>query len=202
MAASNYTGSGGTAACPLCDDYEGQPSSVEAHISRMTDPVHQGEVGRSHRDDLERQAATERDGEDSNGAVDGSGEPDLTDDDFVSLDEEAAEQWRPADQDDGVEAVDDDQDDQDEQRDEEIGAATESARVVEEGTETTGVPVPVAPWKLLAGAVAVGLLWLALKQRSSGSGEEDQDDDQDDDHDAESGAQGGLLGEDVPLMEG
>lgn len=41
--------------CPLCDDYTGPPSSVEAHISRMTDPVHQGETGQGHRDDLLRQ---------------------------------------------------------------------------------------------------------------------------------------------------
>lgn len=40
--------------CPLrgCD-YSGAPSSVEAHISRLTDSSHQGEVGQAWRDALE-----------------------------------------------------------------------------------------------------------------------------------------------------
>lgn len=46
----------GNATCPLCDDYSGPPSSVEAHISRMTDPVHQGEVGRAFRDHIQGRA--------------------------------------------------------------------------------------------------------------------------------------------------
>lgn len=59
MAAASQSASeeGESATCPLCGDYEGQPSSVEAHISRMTDPVHRGEVGRAHRDQLEREVA-------------------------------------------------------------------------------------------------------------------------------------------------
>lgn len=56
IAEQNSTDEPSTATCPLCDDYEGKPSSVEAHISRSTDPIHKGEVGRAHRDDLERQA--------------------------------------------------------------------------------------------------------------------------------------------------
>lgn len=51
---------GTDASCPLCDDYRGAPPSVEAHISRMTDPIHQGEVGQSHRDDLYRQVDEDR----------------------------------------------------------------------------------------------------------------------------------------------
>lgn len=40
--------------CPLggCG-YEGAPSSVEAHISRMTDSLHKGEVGRAWREALD-----------------------------------------------------------------------------------------------------------------------------------------------------
>lgn len=35
--------------CPLCDEYEGKPESVEAHISAKTDEAHRGEVGRRWR---------------------------------------------------------------------------------------------------------------------------------------------------------
>jgi len=41
-------------ACPITGcDYEGSPSSVEAHISGSTDDRHQGELGRDHRHALE-----------------------------------------------------------------------------------------------------------------------------------------------------
>ena len=69
----------GNAACPLCDDYEGAPSSVEAHISRMTDVVHQGEVGRAHRADIQRQAGG-ADGEESADADEEAEDVDETDD--------------------------------------------------------------------------------------------------------------------------
>ena len=54
-----------TVTCPLCDDYEGQPTSVEAHISRMTDPVHRGEVGRVFRDHIQDRVVGSEDVESS-----------------------------------------------------------------------------------------------------------------------------------------
>jgi len=58
------SGTGGEVLCPLCEEYEGAPSSVEAHISRMTDGHHKGEVGRSHRDYFE-ESEPEDSGEES-----------------------------------------------------------------------------------------------------------------------------------------
>jgi hypothetical protein len=39
--------------CPLCGKYRGEPSSVEAHISRKTDEMHKGETGSQHREKLQ-----------------------------------------------------------------------------------------------------------------------------------------------------
>lgn len=39
--------------CPLCGKYRGEPSSVEAHISRKTDEAHKGETGNQHREELQ-----------------------------------------------------------------------------------------------------------------------------------------------------
>lgn len=40
------------ATCPLCGDYSGEPSSVEAHISAKTDELHKGELGHHHRAEM------------------------------------------------------------------------------------------------------------------------------------------------------
>lgn len=42
--------------CPLCDEYEGPPESVEAHISGKKDETHWGERGTDYRDALRRKA--------------------------------------------------------------------------------------------------------------------------------------------------
>jgi hypothetical protein len=42
--------------CPLCGEYEGEPASVEAHISSRTDDLHSGSVGEHHREDLAEHA--------------------------------------------------------------------------------------------------------------------------------------------------
>jgi hypothetical protein len=40
------------AQCPICTEFEGSVSSVEAHISGKSDDLHRGEVGWKHRDAL------------------------------------------------------------------------------------------------------------------------------------------------------
>lgn len=47
----------GDVTCPACEDYTGAMSSVEAHISRLTDDDHAGTVGREYRGELEQQAS-------------------------------------------------------------------------------------------------------------------------------------------------
>ena len=42
----------GVATCPLCGDYEGKPSSVEGHISAMTDEAHSKSHGLEYRDEI------------------------------------------------------------------------------------------------------------------------------------------------------
>lgn len=41
--------------CPLCHDYHGRVTSVEAHITGKSDDAHKGQVGYSHREALIRQ---------------------------------------------------------------------------------------------------------------------------------------------------
>ena len=55
----------GECACPLCEDYSGPQSSVEAHISRKTDGAHKGEVGRLYRDELHAGATDETEDDES-----------------------------------------------------------------------------------------------------------------------------------------
>lgn len=45
----------GDVTCPACEEYTGPMSSVEAHISRLTDDDHAGTVGREYREELEQQ---------------------------------------------------------------------------------------------------------------------------------------------------
>ena len=39
--------------CPLCEDYEGDPDSIEAHISASMDETHEGEWGSNYREEIE-----------------------------------------------------------------------------------------------------------------------------------------------------
>jgi hypothetical protein len=48
------------ATCPCCEDYSGEPSSVEAHISRLTDDCHKGEVGSAYRQELQERVVGTR----------------------------------------------------------------------------------------------------------------------------------------------
>lgn len=50
----------GEATCPVCEEYEGAPASVEGHISAMNDASHGGLHGIEYRPEL-RQQATESD---------------------------------------------------------------------------------------------------------------------------------------------
>lgn len=74
----------GVVVCPLCEDYQGPRASVEAHISRLQDEQHKGEVGQGHRRDLQPPGAdrdgtdrmddpTTDDAPDTSDSVDGSG---------------------------------------------------------------------------------------------------------------------------------
>jgi hypothetical protein len=42
----------GGCVCPLCGEYEGEPASVEAHISSRVDDAHRGSVGEHYRDEI------------------------------------------------------------------------------------------------------------------------------------------------------
>lgn len=42
----------GGCVCPLCEEYEGERASVEAHISSRVDDAHRGSVGEHYRDEL------------------------------------------------------------------------------------------------------------------------------------------------------
>lgn len=42
----------GGCVCPLCGEYEGEPASVEAHISSRVDEDHRGSVGEHYRDEI------------------------------------------------------------------------------------------------------------------------------------------------------
>lgn len=42
----------GGCVCPLCGEYEGEPASVEAHISSRVDDDHRGSVGEHYRAEL------------------------------------------------------------------------------------------------------------------------------------------------------
>lgn len=51
--AATQTTNGAACECPVCGEFEGEPESVEAHISGSSDDLHQGEVGRHYRSELE-----------------------------------------------------------------------------------------------------------------------------------------------------
>ena len=175
--ATTQTGGIEEATCPLCDDYRGPPSSVEAHISRKTDPVHQGEVGRAHRDDLQRQVAEG---------------PSIEEEDVVELpvpeeddeseetggdagEEELPDQWQPDEQDDDqddlaehvreVRFEDDARDDQEEI----VEDDQEEIVDVDEETESTSIPLPVPKEVLLIGAIVVFGVVLYTQMDTSGS---------------------------------
>jgi len=149
MSTENQTAAG-NAACPLCDDYRGQPSSVEAHISRMTDLVHQGEVGRAHRDDIQRQADE---------AQDDGDEPDAD-----NSDSDRSGQWDvlpvPEDKDGDSEGVDGEESADD-------GTGTDSSDESDGVEASGGVPMPSTE-ALVIGAVVLGA-FLYWRSRSSSS---------------------------------
>jgi hypothetical protein len=47
------------AVCPVCDNYEGSPRQVEAHISGLCDEPHVGKVGREFTDEIEAGSVVE-----------------------------------------------------------------------------------------------------------------------------------------------
>lgn len=179
-----------TATCPLCDDYSGKPSSVEAHISRMTDPIHKGEVGRAHRDHLQGRVATTDDVESSDDQAEATEETTATessDVDFpergdlpspdtdttgqesqegetVPTEEELGRQRRMyADQESSDQEESDDKDDQDD------------VDVIEETNEPAGVPVPVSTGTLVVGAVGLlALYWFVFARPESSDVEDDE----------------------------
>lgn len=172
--------------CPLCDDYRGKPSSVEAHISRMTDPIHQGEVGRAHRDELQRgvedtsgvessddqavettaEVSTESDFREDGGPQ--SEDTDTTETDDLESEtvptedelERQRDQW----------SLDEDRDDQEDDVDED--------RVVddvEEVNESMAIPLPVSKGTLVVGAVVLLALYWFVFVRSRSSSDEDEE---------------------------
>jgi hypothetical protein len=198
--ATTQTGGIEEATCPLCDDYRGPPSSVEAHISRKTDPVHQGEVGRAHRDDLQRQVAEG---------------PSIEEEDVVELpvpeeedeseetggdagEEELPDQWQPDEQDDDqddlaehvreVRFEDDARDDQ-----EEIVEDDQEEIVVDEETESSGIPLPVPKEVLLIGAIVVFGAYLYTQMDTSGSPSENEEREEGGIEDVLDGYEGGLI---------
>jgi len=220
--ATTQKGGVSEAACPLCDDYTGEPSSVEAHISRMTDPVHQGEVGRAHRDDLHRQVeatdgvessddrAVETSDEETTGPdflsggglqsedSDTEGE-DAQEDDEMPTDEELDRQRSQLVEDgDDQEAaddqldVDDDRDDRDDRGDVDVGG------------DPAGIPIPVSTGTLVVGLVALfAVYWFVLRSGGSdGSGDQEQEQNrQESQQPPQDGFGGGLIGESVDELQ-
>jgi len=82
-----------TATCPLCRDYEGEPESVEAHISAKTDPTHRGETGSNHREEIEdpEEEAQEADGPESVSQTEPAPEPEWVSRSDTEREPEAAE---------------------------------------------------------------------------------------------------------------
>lgn len=174
--ATTEQGGATEATCPLCDDYRGAPSSVEAHISRMTDPVHKGEVGRAHRDHLQGRVVTIEDVE--------------------SSDEQEVESTEDFQQDGGPRSEDRDTEAQDEQEGDDVPTVDELERqrdqwsldddhdddqedvddqALEEIEASAGIPLPVSK-TVLFGGLAVALLviyWFRIRPaRQDDSGDE------------------------------
>lgn len=49
---TTQTTNGGECDCPLCGEFSGSQSQVEAHISSKADDAHRGTVGKNHREEL------------------------------------------------------------------------------------------------------------------------------------------------------
>jgi len=145
MATSQSSGVG-MVMCPLCDDYSGSPSSVEAHISRLTDPDHQGEVGRAHRDELQ-----------SGPVVDGLGEDQQESTESSSSESVEVEPVRPA-----TEVV------------EEAGDEEESTEEAETAG-SAGIPIPVSSTQLFAG-VAILMVAVFVWSRFRAGNEQERED--------------------------
>lgn len=185
----------GDPTCPLCDDYRGDPSSVEAHISRKTDPIHQGEVGRAYRDHLHDRVVTTEDVESS----DDRG-PESTDEGFP-------EGGGPRSEDDGTEVEDDQDELLDDQRDDDddddpsasppvaAGAAeTEDVEVVEESGAT--IPIPVSTTVLFAGvgALLVAVVLWRVRMTDTSTSDQGEPERQEETEPDVSGDTAGLIG--------
>lgn len=182
------------ATCPLCDDYSGAPSSVEAHISRMTDLVHQGEVGRAHRDHLQQSVETTDSVETSDDPEESSTEdfPEGGGLPSPATGTEESDDQSDGDGDDEQDAVDvdhaDSQDDLDGDLDE-PGI---------EKVESVGIPIPVSSAVLVTGAVALMLVvvWYQVSRSSSSESESEQQSEQQSQQDGMTAPDsGGLMGE-------
>lgn len=199
MAATQHRGDE-AATCPLCDDYEGEPPSVEGHISSSTDPIHQGEVGRAYRADLRRQVAGTDGVESTDYPSKSATELGPSDDPSTGggrqLHDPDTEEW--ADQEDGEMLTDgaldrqrsklsEDGDDQ-EAADDQPGGGEEpveddrdqDGELDEEAVEDSkqaGVPIPVSAGTLIAGAAIVLVIVLMLQVGSGqdGDGGDDQE---------------------------
>lgn len=173
----------GECVCPLCEDYTGPPSSVEAHISRKTDETHQGEVGQMHRETLQ---------EDAEGPVRPSIEVDGLDDesgddgDDMATQEEYEQQYADADE--------GDEEDVDEEDVDEDGAEQIDEPEVEDVDVSEGAAVGTAAAgggalllgeagskTLLYGAAGVALVLLLYMVLSDDGDEEDDEEDAEDD---------------------
>lgn len=176
------TPSQGGTTCPLCDDYSGQPSSVEAHISRMTDPLHQGEVGRGHRDDLERQVAE-------------TGEVESSDDQAVetSVEEASGPDFpegggRPLADTDTAD-LEDREDGESDDRADDLEDQDDSADELE---ESAGIPIPVSSTTLLAGSVTFLVLVYLYRRSQRQERQQSRQDEQNQEEPVETGS--GLIG--------
>lgn len=188
--ATTEQGGAGEAMCPLCDDYRGKPSSVEAHISRMTDLIHQGEVGRAHRDELQRSVEDTTEVESSDDQPVETTSEGSTESDFLAVG--------------GAQSEDRDTEDEEPPTADEGGDTDQSDGAVDvdrDGVEDDdegmgGIPVPVSPKVLIAGSVVLllAVLWLRMRQEGQ-SDDEDEGTAQRGQQGVPAGPQGGFMGD-------
>lgn len=189
----------GECVCPLCEDYRGPPSSVEAHISRKTDETHQGEVGQMHRETLQ---------EDAEGPVRPSIEVDGLDDesgddgDDMATQEEYEQQYA-----DGEDVDEEDVDEEDAEEIDEPASVDDAEEVDLSGGAAAGTAAAGGGALLFseggskallygAGAVVVVLL-LYMVLTDDEDDENDENDEEEDDEDdtiTEPWENGGMLG--------
>ena len=168
--------------CPLCEDYSGAASSVEAHISRKTDDAHKGEVGRFYRDELE---SAESGGEEADPSGDFEGEPELDEEDRADvsgLDVVEDESSEDGDDERAEEVVDDETSEEidgDDSDDEPPGAG--GVEVVEEATEKAEAS-GMGGWAVVI--ATIGLVAVALFGPGAPTDDESEDEQQPEEDDA------------------